>query len=148
MIRFKRFLETQEEEKDIQNTLNKIPDSHAELVRGFTWKFHSGNTLDGDDQHVGYMDDEQQEIAVAGPWNYGREFTILHEIAHKVWEKLPKQLHQQWVNVVNKIEKNDEALNQNPEELFCHFYAAYYSKNPPAKFYQKEPFQFIEGLPK
>ena len=147
MIGFKRFLEQQEEEKDIQNTLKKIPQSHAALVKGFSWKFHAGNTLDGDDQHVGYMDDRSKEIAVAGPWNYGREFTILHEIAHTVWEKMPPQVKQSWSQVVSQIEKSDEALNQNPEELFCHFYAAFYSKNPPAKFYQKVPFEFIKQLP-
>lgn len=133
-----------EEKKDIYSTLKKIPPSHAALVKGFQWKFHAGNTLNGDDQHVGYMDDKEKEIAVAAPWNYGREFTILHEIAHRIWERLPHQLKIQWVMIVANT-KNKQ--NQGAEENFCHGYANHYAKNKIVIHDHPEWHQFIANLP-
>lgn len=144
---FRKFIEREEmeEEKgDIARTLNKIPASHANLVKGYRWKFHAGNTLNGDDQHVGYMDDGEKEIAVAGPWNYGREFTILHEIAHRVWGIMPNKLKKQWHQIVANTENKQE---QEPEELFCHAYATAYTKHPPATHYKEKWIEFIKNLP-
>lgn len=146
-MKFRRFLESdrmEEEKRDILKTLSKIPSSHRALVQGFSWKFHGGNTLQGDDQHVGYMDDREREIAVAAPWNYGREFTILHEIAHRVWERLPKQLQQQWLAVASNT-KNKQ--NQPPDELFCMAYANHYAKNKIVIHDHPEWHEFIERLP-
>ena len=147
-ISFKEFIQIndmQEEKKDIEKTLNKLPPSHAALVKGYKWKFHSGNTLNGDNQHVGYIDDNDKEIAVAGPWNYGREFTILHEVGHKVWEHfVTPEMKQQW----NKIIANTKnRQNQEPEELFCHAYAAAYCNHPPVIHYHKQWLNFIKNLP-
>lgn len=118
-----------EEKRDIAALLKKIPPQHAALVQGYHWKFHAGNTLNGDEEHVGYMDEKDREIAIAGPWNYGREFTILHEVAHKVWERYVQpnpRLVRQWEMIVAKT-KNKQ--NQNAEELFCMGYANHYVKN-------------------
>jgi len=150
MMRFKEFVQNMsaedmdEEKRDIQQTLGKLPPSHANLVKGFKWKFQSGNTLHGDDEHVGYMDDQSKEIAVAAPWNYGREFTVLHEVAHRVWELLPRPLKQQWANVVAHTEKKQ---NQSPEELFCMAYANHYAKNKIVIHDHPQWHEFIKNLP-
>jgi hypothetical protein len=133
-----------EEKNDIARTLSKIPPQHRELVKGFNWKFHAGNTLNGDDQHIGYMDDREKEIAIAGPWNYGREFTILHEIAHRVWEQLlPPQIKQQWLQIVTKTK---DKQNQEPEELFCMAYANHFAKNKIVIHDHPEWHMFIKSL--
>lgn len=149
-MRFREFVQqtsgdNSEETKDIQRTLSKLPPSHAALVSGFKWKFQAGNTLDGDDDHVGYMDPMSKEIAVAAPYNYGREFTILHEIAHKVWEHLvPAQLKQQWTQIVSNTKHKQ---NQEPEELFCMAYANTYAKNKIVIHTHPEWEAFVKGLP-
>lgn len=154
-LSFREFVnqtETDEEERDIQKTLSKLPHQQAALVNGFKWKFHAGNTLDGDDQHVGYMDDGEKEIAVAAPWRYSREFTTLHEVGHKVWERLPENLRQHWAQLAEKVKRQPgfsfgkEAMNQQPEELFCMAYAAAYSEHPPVTFYHPEWVKFIKNL--
>jgi hypothetical protein len=134
-----------EEKDDIQKTLGKLPKSHAALVKGYRWKFHAGNTLNGDDEHVGYIDDGDQEIAVAGPWNYGREFTILHEVGHKVWENfVDPHMRQMWSQIVSRTKHKQ---NQNPEELFCMAYANEYVKNKIVIHTHKEWSDFIKRLP-
>ena len=151
-MNFRAFIErTQqaEENKDIQKMLAKLPPSHAALVKGFKWQFHGGNTLDGDSQHVGYMDDQEKEIAVAAPWHYGREFTFLHEIAHRVYEKLPAQLKQQWAVISQQLtpeQRKEKAVNQSPEELFCHSYACFYSKHQLTTYNNPLWMKFIQQL--
>jgi hypothetical protein len=133
-----------EEKGDIARTLSKIPPNHRKLVQGYQWKFHSGNTLNGDDQHIGYMDDRNKEIAIAGPWNYGREFTILHEIAHRVWENLiPPQAKQMWAKIVAHTK---EKQDQEPEELFCMAYANHFAKNKIVIHDHPEWHKFIDQL--
>lgn len=146
---FREFVENnmEEEKTDIQNTLSKLPDSYQSLVKGYKWKFHSGNTLNGDNQHVGYIDDKEKTIAVAAPWNYSREFTILHEIGHKVWENFVannQQLIQQWHQIVQNTKTKQ---NQEPEELFCMAFACHYAKHKVFTHYKKEWDHFIKNLP-
>lgn len=157
-MRFRDYIESDasmgEEKKDILQTLSKIPTSHRNFLRGFSWKFQGGNTLNGDDQHVGYMDDHEKEIAVAAPWSYGREFTILHEVAHTVWEHLPRNVKQQWVELVNRTKhtqntgsETQDSLNQNAEEIFCHSYANFYTKHKLLTYSNPEWMNFIKNLP-
>jgi len=156
MLNFKKFLQDnmEEEKEDIQKTLSKLPKAHSDLVRGYKWKFHAGNTLNGDDKHVGYMDKYSKEIAIAAPWNFSREFTILHEIAHLVYERLSKEIKNQWSSVVKKnfekqTQENPEAkdsLKQIPEEIFCHCYANFYSKHKNATYNNPEWMGFIRTL--
>lgn len=151
MATFKEFMQNApsndmgEEKRDVQKTLSKLPPSHYDLVKGFKWKFQGGNTLHGDEEHVGYMDDQEKEIAVAAPWNYGREFTVLHEVAHQVWELIPDQLKQQWEQIVANTK---EKQSQSPEELFCMAYANHYAKNKIVIHDHPEWHQFIKNLPK
>jgi hypothetical protein len=158
MKSFKEFFQQQdnmiEEKGDIKKTLSKIPASHAALVKGFKWKFHGGNTLNGDNQHVGYMDNHSKEIAVAAPWNYSREFAVLHEIAHVVYERMPNQLKHQWSELIHKTlhkqaEENPKvksSLKQSPEEIFCHSYANFYSKHKVETYNNPEWMAFIKNL--
>ncbi len=152
-MRFRLFIENgeaDEEKKDIAITLQKIPPSHASLVHGFKWKFHGGNTLNGDDQHVGYMDDGDKEIAIAAPYNYPREITILHEIAHRVWENLPREIQAKWHQVcahLTERQKQDPSLKQSPEELFCMAYGNTYATTKLVKFDNPLWTQFIQQLP-
>jgi len=158
-MKFRTYLESDagmgEEKQDILKTLSKLPHSHRNLIKGFSWKFQGGNTLSGDDKHVGYMDDHSKEIAVAAPWNFPREFTALHEISHIVFERLPNQLKQQWEQLVVKnrhIQANEnpqakDSLNQNAEEIFCHCYACFYSKHKIATYNNPEWMDFIRNLP-
>jgi hypothetical protein len=144
---FRSFFEAymDEEKADIERTLAKLPPSHAALVKGYNWKFHSGNTLAGDNQHVGYIDDNNKEIAVAAPYNYGREFTILHEIAHKVYAHfLTPQLKHEWSKIVART---NHPQKQEDEELFCHAFASAYVKHPPLTHAHKEWMDFIRRLP-
>ena len=149
MKSFSQFLEQKaktEEEKNIQATLKKIPDSHGKLIKDFHVNFEGGNTLHGDDQHVGYVDEEDKEICLASPWNYGREFTFLHEIAHKVYERLvSNDLKKKWAGIVKKTKNKQE---QSPEELFCMAYANHYIKNKIVIHDHPEWHKFIEELPK
>lgn len=144
-LSFKNFLlkeELEEEKNDIKNMLEKIPQKHANLVKNFKFKFQPGNTLKGDKSHVGYMSDDHKEICVAAPWNYGREFTVLHEVGHKVWEQLlDNKSKEKWSLLIKKYKKNE-----NPEELFCMAYAATYSKHPPITYYKKDWINFIKKL--
>jgi hypothetical protein len=149
-MRFKSFIEQHltsgEEVNDIKTLLNKLPKLHGQLVKGFTWKFQPGNTLHGDDEHIGYMDDKSKEIAVAAPWNYGREFTILHEIAHRVWEDIvPDDMKHEWGEIVKNTK---EKQPQSEEELFCMAYANHYAKNKISIHDHPEWDDFIKRLPK
>ena len=162
-LRFKEFMQQHmssdgmgEEKKDIQNTLDKIPQSHRNLVKGYRWKFHAGNTLNGDDEHVGYIDDNDKEIAVASPWGYGREFCALHEIAHKVLDNLPANIKHQWATLFNRTknkqintadEESKGALDQSPEEIFCMCYATFYSKHKNMTYANPQWMEFIKNLP-
>lgn len=158
-MRFRDFIESDagmgEEKNDILKTLDKLPMSHRNLIKGYSWKFQGGNTLNGDDQHVGYMDSHEKEIAVAAPWNFPREWCALHEIAHVIFEHLPQNTKHQWIQLVHRtlrkqMEENPNAqdsLNQNPEEIFCHSYACFFSKHKIATYDNPEWMNFIKNLP-
>ncbi len=145
---FKLFIEQEEEDKDILKTLSKIPSSHSDLIKGYNVKLIPGNTLDGDDDHIGYMDDSPKEIVVASPWNYGREFTLLHEIGHRVWGTLQDKLKYQWESIVNytKNKYGSKNLDQSPEELFCMAYAQTFVETKTKKFDFQEWIKFIENI--
>jgi hypothetical protein len=139
-------MEKSEEEEDIELTLSKIPQSHRNLLRGFNIKFHKGNTLNGDDEHVGYMDDKEKEIAVAAPWRYPREWTFLHEIAHLVWQNfVTQELRDKWAIIVKNTKHKQ---NQNAEELFAMSYSNYYAHHK-IEIHNHAPWDdFIKNLPK
>lgn len=133
---FKLFLET-EEENNVKRLIKSLPKGHQNLLNGYKFVYTPNNTLKGDNQHIGYI--YKNKIVIAAPWNYGRAFTTLHEIAHLVWEyKLDKDLRKEWESLVQKTKqefikslpkKNQDSLKQNAEEIFCMVYANVYSKH-------------------
>lgn len=121
---FRDFLESEEKE-NVKKMIAKLPKGHQKLLDGYKFKYTSGNTLDGDDEHVGLI--HKDKITVAAPWNYGREFTTLHEVAHLVWEyKMTPKLKKEWSKIVKQ---NPKRQKQSDEELFCMAYACTYAKH-------------------
>jgi len=159
-LNFKHFLESAEKEfkDDIKQTLNKIPASHKKLVHDYKFKSEGGNTLKGDQKHVGEIDEKKKHIKVAAPYNYSRETTILHEIAHAVWKfVLTPDLKKQWSHLLKKTkdehkDKTNKAakdsLDQNDEEIFCMSYANAYTKHKNATYNHDAWDNFIKALPK
>jgi len=118
---------SKQEARDLTATLKKIPKSHRKLVRGYDFSFQSDNTLRGEGDNIGSNDLDTKKIVISAPWNYGREFAILHEIGHMIWEELMcKHDKQEWKKIVNKTKHK---VKQPAEELFCHAYANAYAKN-------------------
>ena len=147
-MEFKTFLEQDESyAADAQKTIRKLPKSHQKLVKGYKFKFQPSNTLKGDGDHVGYIDEEKKEIVVAAPWNYGREYTFLHEVAHLVWKYVVnKKLRHEWGEVVKKTKEPRQ--HQGEEELFCMAYANFYAKNKIVIHTHDNWEEFIKRLPK
>jgi hypothetical protein len=149
---FKTFLENEEKE-NVKDMISRLPKKHQKLLDGYKIKFTPGNTLHGDDEHIGYI--HKNKIVVAAPWNYGRCFTFLHEVAHLFYEKLmTPNLKKEWSKLVkstvenqkNKLpEKCHSALNQGAEEIFCMVYASTYSKHPPVTYLNKDWQHFIQN---
>ncbi len=141
------FLE-QEEDKDILKTLSNLPQDHSDLIKGYRVKLVAGNTLDNDDEHIGYMDKSPREIVVASPWNYGREFTLLHEIGHRVYETLDNKSRQDWAKIVKQVKSNEQnkELNQSDEELFCMIYAQHFTATKLKKFDFPRLLDFIQRI--
>ena len=115
---------------DIEDSLAKLPKGHRKLVHGFHIKLEPGNTLHGDDGHVGVvMTSPKKQIKVAAPFNYGREFTLLHEAAHIIWQVYVKgtKWEKEWSQVckLNKNRKKDEP----DEENWCHAYSNHFVKH-------------------
>jgi len=144
---FKQFFtEMTEREKDVRDTLKKVPKSHSKFVQGYAFKWQAGNTLKGDDDHIGIINPMRRTVTIAAPWNYGREFTFLHELAHKVWENLvDEKMRNEWVALVKRTKHK---MQQNAEELFCMAYANHYAKNKIEIHNHPEWEKFIKKLPK
>src|SRR5581483_5670351 len=100
---FRRFFEVSELQKNLRDTMNKVPASHRKLIRGYSFHWQAGNTLKGDDEHVGIIDPKKKSVTIAAPWNYGREFTLLHELGHLVWAFfVNKKLRDEWAGIVKQ----------------------------------------------
>ncbi len=128
----------------------KIPASHRKLVKDYNFEAETDNTLKNDKEHIGVIDEKNKKIKVAAPWNYGREFTILHEVAHAVFKYMvDAKMRKEWTEMVKKEKKkNKDGLDQNDEELFCMMYAQHYAKNKLTKFDHPDLEVFISKLPK
>jgi hypothetical protein len=125
---FRLFCEqTEEQEANIKATLKKLPPTHRELISHYKLKWHGDNTLAGDDGHIGIVNPSTKTITIAAPWNYGREYTFLHEIAHKVFERfMTKPMFAEWKKI---LAGTKQKMKQNAEELWCMCYANYFAKN-------------------
>lgn len=146
-MRFKQYL-SDEEKKDVRKTLEKIPKSHSDLVKDYEISFQSKNSLRGDDKHIGFIDEKNRKIVVSAPWNYGREYTLLHEIGHAVWKYLVSDDRKgEWKKTVAKVRsRNKKELDQNDEEIFCMSYAQHYAKNKLCKYDHEELDEFISSI--
>ena len=134
-----------EEDKDIKETLSKLPTHHRKLVQGYKIIFEPDSTLKNDDKHVGVITSKPKEIRVASPWNYGRGFAFLHEIGHLVWEKFIKgKKEKEWSGLCKKVK--DKKKGEPEEELFCHAYASTYCKYPPKLHHHESWERFIKTL--
>lgn len=144
---FKLFLE-ESAEKEAQESIKRLPKAHRELVRGYKFYFEPGCTLKHYPDSVGLvqLEGNKKIIKVAAPWNYGREFALLHEIGHLVYEKYmannPK-LKKKWQKIVDNTKHK---VNQNAEELFCHAYANTYAKNKITKHDHDDWEKFIKKV--
>jgi hypothetical protein len=147
MESFKKFLEqTEEQEENVEHTLKKLPKSHRKLIGKYKIKWQCDNTLKGDDEHVGVINPNNNTITVAAPWRYSRQFTFLHEIAHKIWSVFVapnKNLVSRWGKITNNTK---DKLKQSNEELFCMGYAATYCEHPPTIHYHDEWVKFIKTI--
>lgn len=154
-MNFKLYLEGEEKE-DIKKTIAKLPKQHQNLLKGYKYSFHGGNTLKGDKENIGMI--YKDKITVASPWFYGREFVLLHEIGHLFFEKcLTSKQKKDWSNLVKKTKsdqikkiknsgKSASAIKQNDEELFCMAYAQTYANTPVVKYDHPEWIEFIKKL--
>jgi hypothetical protein len=149
---FKLFIENTEEEKDIKQTISRLPQKHQKLLQGFQVKLTPGNTLKGDNGHIGYI--HKNKIVVASPWNYSRSFCFLHEAAHLIWEKLATpEIKKEWSELLSKTKeshikkqhtRDQSSLKQNDEEIFCMVYASIYAKHAPKTYHNEEWQNFIK----
>jgi hypothetical protein len=146
---FKQYLIDSEKsyQTEIKQTLKKLPKRHAALLKGYKFKFQGTNTLKGDNDHVGIINQEKETVTIASPWNYGREYTLLHEIGHFVYQTLLSgEAKKKWARIVKntKMKKEDR---QVPEELFCMAYANHYAKHKHVMFSHPSWEKFIAKLP-
>lgn len=152
MFNFKQFLILLESQfdKDLAQTLANIPKSHAALVKDYNISADPDNTLKGDSENVGVIDEKKKKIRVAGAWNHSREFIFLHEVAHAVYKyKMTPTLKKEWASLVKSTknqQKNVHQENQRPEELFCMIYANTYCQNGFSVYEIKELSNFIKKL--
>ena len=140
--------ENQESKKDIDKTLDKLPKNHKYLVKDYKIVFQPSNSLNNDKKHIGVIDEKNKTITIAAPWNFSREFTLLHEVAHAVWKYLvSEEKKEEWKKLFKQTKsKNKKDLSQNQEEIFCMTYAQYYAKNKMKKFDHENLLEFIAKL--
>ena len=145
MENFKNFfIEMSEVDKNVRDTLKKVPKNHSIFIKNYKFKWQAGNTLKGDNEHIGIIDPVKKTVTVAAPWNFGREFTFLHELAHKVWEAfITPELKKEWQTITKKTKHK---VKQNVEELFCHAYANHFAKNKIEIHNHPEWDKFIEKI--
>lgn len=148
-MEFKQYLnEAIEHEKDVRKTLRGLPKSHSKLVKGYKFVFQPSSCLKGDDKHIGLIDEKNKTITIAAPWNYGREYTLLHEVGHAVWKYLVDDKKKaDWKNLLEPVKKNNKKdLDQGDEEIFCMIYAQVYAKNKMKKYDHDELVRFVKEI--
>lgn len=157
MDNFKKFFTESEEADNVKEMIKRLPKGHQSLLNGYKFKYTCGNTLTGDNGHIGLI--KNTNITVAAPWNYSRNFGTLHEVGHLIWqEKMTPKLKKEWSDLVKKTMKDQkeyckkhnqktDALDQGDEELFCMSYAQYYASTGVIKYENKEWKEFIKNIP-
>ena len=145
-MNFKSYFNESEESQDIKHALSMLPTSHQKLVAGYQIKFQPGNTLKNDNESIGEVDEKNKTITICGPWHYSRQTTFLHEVAHRVWEKLVSNEQKKAWKKLYKETQMEKKDRQNAEEIFCMSYSATYSKHPPVTYYKPAWVKFIKSL--
>ena len=64
-MNFRNFMESEEEERNVNKLLSRLPKGHRALLDGYKFRYTPGNTLNGDNQHIGYI--HRDKIVVAAP---------------------------------------------------------------------------------
>jgi len=145
-MNFKTFLIENEEQDDVRKTIKKLPKSHQKLLKGYKFRFQPKNTLKGDHDHVGENNEKTKIITICAPWNYGREFILLHEIGHLIWDNLMSNDQQKKWKQIYKKTKMIKKDRQSAEEIWCHAYAASYVERPPMAYYKPEWVKIIKSV--
>ena len=141
---FKSFIIESENMKDTRSTLSKLPSKHAALIKGYKFTFQPDSGLKNDEKHIGMIDDKKKTVTIAAPYIHSREFVVLHELAHLVWNQLlSKETQNKWHKLSKPYLKK---LKDTSEEIFCHFYANYHCANPVEKFDDNKLKNFIANL--
>ena len=152
---FRAFFETKIND-ECKKSLDKLPKRHQDLLKDYKFKFESGVNLKDYPDSVGVIhlgNPDKKLVQIAAPWRHSREFAMLHEVGHRIFEKLmTSELKKKWTNLVKKIrpliKKEDSVVGkQDDEEIFAHSYAQYYCHNKMSKFAHKELQNFIKNLP-
>ena len=144
---FKSFIiESEKNMKDVRSTLLSIPKKYAALIQGYKFVFQPDNGLKNDPKHVGVINSDQKTVTIAAPWNYSREWVVLHEVAHLIWGKsISKEVQKKWIKICKSTSlKNNE--KDIPEELFCHAFASTYVSNKMEKYNYPHWKNFIKNL--
>jgi hypothetical protein len=142
-VNFRKYL-NDSESTDVKKTLEKLPTKHRKLVAPFKIQFQGGNTLKGDKGHVGCVDEKKMTITVASPWNFPREFTFIHEIAHLVWrEFMTPKLREEWARL---LKKKPPEVKDTDEEIFAHVYSNHFVSNKVPKHTDPSWDNFIKKL--
>lgn len=148
---FRKFYENKADE-EAEKSLDKLPKSHRDLIKGYKFKFENGVNLKGYPDSIGIIhlgNIDKKLIRVAAPWRHSREFALLHEVGHRVYEKLmSKDLREKWKKLLNSVKLHkDAAKEKNEEELFCHFYSQHYSYVKVVRYQNDVLDKFIKDLP-
>jgi hypothetical protein len=102
---FRKFYESKTDD-EAEESLKKLPKGHRALLKGYKFKFENGVNLKGYPDSIGLIhlgNPERKLIQVAAPWNYGREFAMLHEVGHRVYEQImTKELKGKWAEIAKK----------------------------------------------
>ena len=131
---------------DTKKTIKKLPKEHQLLLKGYKISFESGCSLKNDKNHIGYNDLNKRKIVVSGPWHYGREFTLLHEIGHLIWFHYMKNDKAKQATWKALVKATPNKVDQQAEEVFCHTYANLYSKHKMISHNQKKNKKFVKSI--
>ena len=142
---FKEFLVENENMKDAQKTLSKLPKSYQALIKNYKFEFQPNMTLNGDKRHIGIIDEKNKKITLAAPNFFGRDFVLCHELAHCIWKTLLPEMKEKWHKIAKPYLKE---LKDTSEEIFCHSFANYWCHNPLVKYDIPVLKNFIKNLPK
>lgn len=117
------------QEQDVDKILDKLPLQFKKLTDGYEIRFEIGNTLFGDKSHIGMIVNKPKKlIKISAPLFYSREFTLLHEIGHLVYESYIRNtdLEKEWHKL--SLSTKPRKMDESSEELFCHSFASYFAK--------------------